>query len=178
MARARRVRGIRPDGRLRANARRILAVRIAEMHERDAAVRDPDNVTDLHDMRIACKRVRYLLESFRDAFEVDLGPFLTEIRDLQETLGDIHDCDVQVPLLERHLIALAVADATGDGPERDAAQAGGVRPADERPGVVALIALRRRRRIERYDDFLGTWDRLAAEGFRPRLEEALGIRRA
>jgi hypothetical protein len=49
------------------------------------------------------------------------------------------------------------------------------RRGDERIGVHALIARRRRERDELYGRFLDTWRRLKAERFRPRLEAAIGI---
>ncbi|HMO01331.1 MAG TPA: CHAD domain-containing protein, partial [Miltoncostaeaceae bacterium] len=64
MAKPRPVTGLDPDRRLRPNARRILQVRIDEVYAYDGLVADPANVTELHDMRIACKRLRYLLEIF------------------------------------------------------------------------------------------------------------------
>ena len=33
----------------------------------------------------------------------DLEPFIDEVKSLQDLLGDIHDCDVQIPMLEDHL---------------------------------------------------------------------------
>ena len=103
MAKPEKVTGLDPDRRLRPNALKVLAVRIDEVYGYDGLVADPANVTELHDMRIACKRLRYLLEIFGIAFDADLGPFLDDIRTLQDLLGDIHDCDVQIPMLEEHL---------------------------------------------------------------------------
>ena len=51
----------------------------------------------------------------------------------------------------------------------------GRRRGDERVGVHALIARRRRERDELYARFMDTWRRLKAERFRPRLEAAVGI---
>ena len=99
--------GPRPRPPLRPNARKILAVRIDEVYSYDGLVADPANVTELHDMRIACKRLRYLLEIFGVAFGDDLEPFIDEVGALQDVLGDIHDCDVQIPMLEEHLAWLA-----------------------------------------------------------------------
>ena len=56
---ARKVKGLDPDGPLDANLRRIVAVRVAELHSFGKAVLDPSDVEALHDMRIAAKRVRY-----------------------------------------------------------------------------------------------------------------------
>src|SRR5918995_7290477 len=107
MAKPRPVSGLDPDRRIRPNARKVLAVRIDEVYSYDGLVADPANVTELHDMRIACKRVRYLLEIFAIAFDEDLEPFIDEVKGLQDLLGDIHDCDVQVPMLEDHIAWLA-----------------------------------------------------------------------
>lgn len=197
MAKPRPVSGLDPDARLRPNARRILAVRIEEVYAFDGLVADPANVAQLHAMRIACKRLRYLLEIFGIAFDADLSPLLDEIRILQDLLGDIHDCDVQIPMLQEHLDWLAAREAGAarrlvaesetrrrrrrTGPPSEAAfrafrrELEQGRRADERPGVHALIGRRRRERDDLYARFLDTWRRLKAERFRSRLESALGI---
>lgn len=196
MAKPRPVEGIDPDRRLRPNARRILRVRIEEVYSYDGLVADPANVTDLHDMRIAFKRLRYLLEIFGIAFDTDLDPFLDEVKGLQDLLGDIHDRDVQVPMLEEHLDWLTAREAGAArrlvtesatvrrrrrGPASEAAFAVFRRELEigrrsaERVGVHALIGRRRRERDELYARFIDEWRRLKAERFRPRLHEALGI---
>ena len=55
---ARKVKGLEPDGSLSENARRIIDVRAKEVHSFSPAVLDPRNVEALHDMRIAAKRLR------------------------------------------------------------------------------------------------------------------------
>lgn len=196
MAKPRPVKGLDPDARLRPNARKVLAVRIDEMYAYDQAVRDPANVTDLHDMRIASKRLRYVLEIFAIAFPTDLEPWLEQIKLLQDLLGDIHDCDVQVPMLEDHLAWLSEREA---GAARrlvaeSADRVAGAAPTEEefrafqhrlevgrrgaeRLGVHALIGRRRRERDDLYARFIAQWQRMADEGFRDSLEAALGIER-
>ncbi len=112
MAKPRPVTGIDPSRRVRPNARRILATRIDEVYQYDGLVANPANITDLHNMRIAFKRLRYLLEIFDAAFDADLEPFLEQVKAMQDLLGDIHDCDVQVPMLEAHLAWLERQEAT------------------------------------------------------------------
>ena len=133
MAKPRPVTGLDPDRRLRPNARRILAVRIDEVYSYDGLMADPANVTELHDMRIACKRLRYLLEIFAIAFEDDLEPFIDEVKGLQDLLGDIHDCDVQIPMLEDHLAWLDGARGRR-GPPAGGHGGAARSPAGARPG--------------------------------------------
>ena len=111
MAKPRPVEGLDPRRRLRPNARRILAVRIDEVWGYERVVQQPDAVTELHDMRIACKRLRYLLEIFSVAFSDDLEPYIDQVKELQDLLGDIHDRDVQVPALQEHLAWLERREA-------------------------------------------------------------------
>lgn len=196
MATPRPVEGIDPDRRLLPNARRILRVRIEEVYSYDGLVADPANVTELHDMRIAFKRLRYLLEIFGIAFDTDLTPFLDEVKGLQDLLGDIHDRDVQVPMLQEHLDWLTAREAGAArrlvagsatvrrrrrGPASEAAFAAFRRELEvgrrstERVGVHALIGRRRRERDELYSRFMDEWRRLKADRFRLRLHEAIGI---
>ena len=200
MAKPRKIDGLDPDRRLRPNARRILAVRIAEVYSYDGYIADPGNVRELHDMRIACKRLRYLLEIFQVAFPADLRPLIREVEDLQDVLGDIHDCDTQIPELRDHLEWLderehlaarrlvAETMTQHEGMSRRARRSEATfrdfrrrldvgRRDDERVGVHALIARRRAERDALYLGFLDTWRRLKRERFRARLEEALGIAR-
>lgn len=194
MAKPRPVKGLDPDGRLAPNARKVLAVRIDEVFAYDGPVRDPANVKDLHDLRIACKRLRYLLEIFGIAFAADLDPYLDQVKELQDLLGDIHDCDVQIPMLEDHLAWLAeresgaarrlVAESarrvSGRAPTEEEFRAFRHRlevgqRGSERLGVHALIGRRRRERNELYARFIETWTGMVDAGFRAHLEAALGI---
>jgi CHAD domain-containing protein len=97
---ARRVKHLDPAGSLEANARRIVAVRAQEVLDLAARAQDPAAVEQLHDLRIAAKRLRYLVELVGPSC---LGPAaerpVKQLKELQDLLGELHDCDVQLPQL-------------------------------------------------------------------------------
>ena len=156
---ARKVKGLDCDAALGDNAQRIVAVRLDELASFMPRAADPEEVEALHDMRIAAKRLRYVLEVTGPCF----GPYaevaLARTKELQDLLGDIHDCDVLVPEV------LAVRKALPkDHPDR--------------PGLKALAHERRARREELFAEFLAFWTQLQRDGFRARLEFAITERPA
>jgi CHAD domain-containing protein len=90
-------------------ARPILAVateRIDEtlrrVLEKGAAIGPTSPVSALHKLRIACKKLRYLLEFFRSLYEPDdLENLVQALKRLQDSLGDINDFQVQQKSLTR-----------------------------------------------------------------------------
>lgn len=54
----------------------------------------PEAKEELHAMRIAAKRLRYTLEIFSPLYQSELKAYLKVMRQTQESLGNIHDCDV------------------------------------------------------------------------------------
>ena len=162
-----RVKGLRPGSRLGGAARRIAAQRIADMLQFDEAVRDPANIRELHDLRIAAKRLRYTLEVLGGALGPAAAAVEDEARALQDVLGEVHDCDVLAPRLQKELARLVAQDgeavaALADG-DPDAAPKV-LRDAPGRAvrhGVQALSVGVAARRGVLYARFLERWDALA-----------------
>jgi hypothetical protein len=181
MARAWKVTGLRPAMSLRTVARRVLAVRIAEFYSYAPFIHDPARVTELHDMRIAAKRLRYTLEIFKVCFPPEFEELLEQARALQELLGEIHDADVLVPFLTDRLAAIAREDeaallarlhAETDEEVRLKAIRDALTPSepDRRLGIYALLGRTLHRRRRRYAQFLDLWAQLETRGFRQQLD--------
>jgi CHAD domain-containing protein len=93
---AQRIEGLEPGMALAEAARRIVAVRTAELYAFVPAALDELAITAMHDMRIAAKRLRYLLELVGFCFGEVGGEAQRRARELQDVLGEIHDSDVML----------------------------------------------------------------------------------
>jgi CHAD domain-containing protein len=144
---ARVVRTLDPEMGLEQAARQIVAVRADEVYSlanRAVVGRDP---VALHDMRIAAKRLRYVLELVGFCLGQVAGEAEARMRELQTLIGDIHDCDV---LLER----LTRLDQT------------------ESTGIRKLAARLSRRRSKLFAQFVALWSTIETSELRERIVAA------
>ena len=189
---ARRVKKLDPRESLAENAARIVKVRLDEMRSLAPKALKPGGVKQQHDMRIAAKRLRYVLETTEFCFGRTGEVARRRARDLQDILGELHDCDVMLPRVERHLADLREADAqavrerAGDADDLDPALAAKSPHRTSYRGLeILMVYLDARRRLlfDRFRAFwaeqarAGTWDRLERSAER-RLQEARDRRRA
>ena len=94
---ARGVEGLNPEAPLRGNAVSILGTRLDELRSFVDRALEPGAVDAQHDMRIAAKRLRYVLEITGFCFGVEAEAARDAARTLQSVLGDIRDCDAMLP---------------------------------------------------------------------------------
>ena len=181
--RARRVKGLDPSGTLADNAQRLADVRLDELCAFVPRALDPDAVEDLHAMRIAAKRLRYVLEATADpCFGAYAQVGARHAKVLQDVLGDIHDCDVQRPRVARLAAELHEQDAAEL--RRRANGATDLSPelavqlpnSAAWPGLAALDLHLQVRREVLHARFVTLWTGLERDGFRARLEYALAER--
>src|SRR5579883_2605520 len=113
MAKAKPVTGLDISAPTEVNARIIARTRLAEMYDWEQYVDNPYHVRELHNLRIAAKRLRYTLEIFGEILPASVAPLLKEVEQIQEELGSLHDSDVMIALLR---LCLGAQDA-GSGYE-------------------------------------------------------------
>lgn len=110
---------------------------------------DPGRVKELHQMRIAAKRLRYSLEVFSDLYEHQTDFALEIARQSQEFLGQIHDADVWTSFLpefmEREQNKIHSFYGYGSPFTR------------LKPGIEYLIGNRQDERQKLYKKFLQEW---------------------
>ena len=189
---ARRVKKLDPRRTFAENAARIGQVRLDELRSFAPKALKPKKVRARHDMRIAAKRLRYTLEVTELCFGGSGKVARRRARDLQEILGELHDCDVILPRAERHLARLRAADAAavreraGDAADLDPALAARAPHRTSYRGLEILMVYLQARRELLLARFLafwaeqeqaGTWERLDRTADRVR-HEARDRRRA
>jgi CHAD domain-containing protein len=97
----------------RAGAR-IVRVRTEELFGHAEGVLDTEDIERVHDMRVATRRLRAVLEIFAPCFPP--GGFKGALRDvkaLADALGERRDPDVHVAALEAFAAAVPAADRAG-----------------------------------------------------------------
>jgi hypothetical protein len=109
MAKARAVPFVDPDASLFVHAAVSIGTRIDELISFEPYLADAKSVYELHQMRIAAKRLRYTMDLFQSAFDdfsrygKEFAAAVSEVKLLQEHLGNIHDADVLAPKLTAQL---------------------------------------------------------------------------
>ena len=176
---ARAVKGLDLAGPLADNLERIVRVRLGELYGFVPAALDPDEGETLHDLRIAAKRLRYILEVAEPCF----GPYAEKagkrVKELQDILGEIHDCDIVRPRVLALAAELQAADARdvlarADGaPDLDPALVAASGHASAWRGLTTLAVFLAARRALRFERFQELWLDLERQGFRARLEFAI-----
>ncbi len=127
-------------------------VRLKELLGHVPFISDPNNVLELHAMRISAKRLRYTLEAFDDLFSGRLKPYISIGRKLQDQLGFIHDLDVWI-----QFVPAFIEEERG----RIAGYFGSDRPLKRLlPGLLAFQNSRRELREAAYADFLVSWSEI------------------
>ena len=171
---ARSVKGLDPQAPLGDNSERIVRVRLDELTSFMPKATDPNEVVALHDMRIAAKRLRYILEVTGSCFGPYANGAVKMVKELQDLLGEIHDCDVQLPEIAAFLEELVAEDvaAAGESPK----DVGRVPNRRTYAGLVALQVHVRARRNALFEQFLELWRDYERKGFAARLAFAVSER--
>ena len=176
---ARKVKGLDPEGALADNARRIVEVRLAELRSFAPRALDAAEQETLHDMRIAAKRLRYVLEMSEPAFGRAAADGAKVAKKLQDLLGEIHDCDEMLPRVRAHGQALRAEDASELLREADGAgdlDPGAARDAPNRAryrGLESLGTYLTVRRAVLFKRFARRWEELESSGFAKELMDGI-----
>jgi len=171
------VRKLDPETTLVENAARIVRTRLDEMRSFAPAALHPECANDQHDLRIAAKRLRYVLESTGFCFGDAADTARRRARDVQSVLGDLHDCDLMLPRVTRHVERLRAEDAAAlRAGSRAELEPGPVAEAPHRTayrGLQVLAVNVQARRGMLFERFVELWGELEDRRVWDRLERAI-----
>lgn len=133
----------------------------------EAIIGQPEKVTELHEMRIAAKWLRYTLETFSSLYSSGLKTQIQAIKAIQELLGDIHDCDVWIEFLPRFI---------SKENQRTLDYFGHIRPMRRLiPGIRAFEQDRRQARDGQYQEFLTLWQKQQEQSVWDQLRQTIQV---
>ena len=114
MAKALEIPDLDADTRFREAAARAVEVRARELFEQADGVLDLDQTDPVHDMRVASRRLRAVLEIFAPCFpKRQLRSALRDVRQLADSLGERRDPDVAITSLEQLGASFTSEDSPG-----------------------------------------------------------------
>ena len=142
-------------------AQRQIEERSADLLRYEPIIPDANAVEELHDARIAVKRLRYTLELFEQGIGDEAARLIQDTKGLQEVLGNLHDLDVSIEIVTGELDAQRTVT-------------------DLDPRLVASLESIVRRdqgtRQETHRAVVESWEALMADGFRERLDRVAAKR--
>ncbi len=158
MAKARAVRDITAQTSYRRAAISVVAARADEVFAHAGGVLDVERIETVHDMRVATRRLRAVLEIFAPCFPAKRHRgCLRTIKALADALGERRDIDVQLAAL------CAFASCA---------------PHADQPGLEILIAALREQQQRANALLAEAVDAKALSGLREQLDELLTVARA
>lgn len=122
--------GVEPEDSLAEAGRKLLRFQLARMARHEDGTRLGEDIEELHDMRVAVRRMRAVFEVFGPAFKAGaIKPFLKGLRATGRALGRVRDLDVFIEKAQRYLKDLPAEEQSGLDPlfeawaqEREAAR--------------------------------------------------------
>jgi CHAD domain-containing protein len=95
-------------------AARVVRVRADELFEHEAGVLDTSDIERVHDMRVASRRLRAVLEIFEPCFpKGDFKTVLRDVKALADALGERRDPDVHIEAMEEFAQSVQAANRPG-----------------------------------------------------------------
>lgn len=152
MAKAKKIPYLNPHADLKTCLKKILTTRFKEMLQFEAGTIEGSDIEQLHDMRVASRRIQAVMKVFRLAFpKKEFNKQYKVIRGLKDALGVVRHYDVFIDALEKSKVQLHEARAI----DLLIIRQKGLREAKRKELVKYLGDLNRRRYKEKFSEFVG-----------------------
>lgn len=145
---------------------KINAARLA-FSSYENAIQDPLNISELHAMRIEGKNFRYILECFAPIYSNSLKDPISTMKNAQDLLGNIHDCDIWSLELPKFLEKEHKRTVDYYGKDRNEAKF--------KIGIEYLFDLKKQSRDLNYQTFIQKWEQWKADNVWENLMQTLQV---
>jgi CHAD domain-containing protein len=109
--------GVKPEDTLAEAGRKVLRYQFAEMLAHEQGTKLGEDIEELHDMRVAVRRMRVAFEIFQEAFTAKtLKRYSKGLKIIGRTLGNVRDLDVFMEKADRYLETLPEEKRSGLDP--------------------------------------------------------------
>lgn len=106
--------GVKPDDSLSEAGRKVMGYHFAQMVLHEAGTRIGEDIEELHDMRVATRRMRAAFEVFQDAYDPKaVKRHLKGLRATGRALGRVRDLDVFMEKAQQYLETLPQEQRSG-----------------------------------------------------------------
>jgi CHAD domain-containing protein len=138
-----------PNEPFAAAAARIVRLRADDLEAASAGVLDTRDIERVHDMRVATRRLRAVLEIFEPCFpQGDFKTVLRDVKAIADALGERRDPDVHIEAMEAFEAGVQAVN---------------------RPGIEALVARLRERQASGNDTLAAALEELRENDLHARL---------
>ncbi len=103
-----------------------------------------------HEMRIRAKWLRYTMETFAPLYPEELSEEIEMIKNFQDTLGEMHDCDVWIESIPRFINEIKSEIATFAENEQTIAE--------DNQDLLKFLQHIKEKRKNQYEKFVNLWD--------------------
>jgi CHAD domain-containing protein len=138
--------------------REVVATGWQDLYYLGTSLYAPFNIEEIHEMRIAAKRLRYAVELFAACWGEKIEPFAEEISQMQSFLGEVHDCDVWIEGIGNSLQNFAGNDEKIES---------------DYQAATWLLSEFVKRRTKEYRSALKLWSEWQTTGFAERMQETI-----
>jgi len=147
--------GISPDNTMSEAANKLLLFHLQRMMQHEPGTREGEDAEELHDMRVATRRMRAALRVFADYLDAaEYKRFLKQVRTTGRELGAVRDLDVFRIKTQKYIDSLPPEEQSGLDPLMEAWAAERERAREEL--MAYLDSARYQRFKERFEQFLRT----------------------
>ncbi|MGZ4851401.1 MAG: YfcE family phosphodiesterase, partial [Candidatus Bathyarchaeia archaeon] len=131
--------------------------------DKEEYVRKENEKQEHHEMRIYAKKLRYTMEIFAPMYNNKLTKEIDTIKKFQDTLGEMHDCDVWIDYIPKFI------EETKTNPTM--INAGTV--ANLELALLKFTTFVKDERKKHYNQFVNLWEENKKENFFPRLRATM-----